>query len=59
MNAPLNRILDTILGALDLFRFWIVLDEYEAGVMLRFGRFHHELGPGWHWRWPMHVDVLK
>ena len=59
MNAALNRILDTIIGALDLFRFWIVLDEYESGVILRLGRFHHEVGPGPHWRWPMRIDVLK
>lgn len=59
MNAALNRILDTILGTLDLFRFWIVLDEYEAGVILRLGRFHHEVGPGFHWRRWMRIDVLK
>ncbi len=59
MNAALNRILDIILGALDLFRFWIVLDEYEAGIILRFGHFCKEVEPGFHWRWPMHVDVLK
>lgn len=59
MNAALNRILDIVLGALDLFRFWIVLDEYEAGVILRLGRFHHEVGPGLHFRRPMRVDVLK
>ncbi len=59
MNTALNRIIDTIIGALDLFRWWIVLDDYEAGIILRLGRFHREVGPGWHWRWPMHVDVLK
>lgn len=59
MNAAINRILDTILGALDLFRFWIVLDEYERGVILRLGRYHREVGPGWHWRWPMRAEVLK
>jgi regulator of protease activity HflC (stomatin/prohibitin superfamily) len=59
MNTALNRIFDFILGALDLFRFWIVLDDYEAGVILRLGRFHHEVGPGFHLRRPARVDVLK
>ncbi len=59
MNTALNRIIDVVLGALDLFRFWIVLDEYESGVILRLGRFHHEVGPGPHWRRPMKIDVLK
>ncbi len=59
MDTALNRFLDTILGALDLFRFWIVLDEYEEGIILRLGRFHHVVGPGLHWRRPMRVDVLQ
>ncbi len=59
MSTALNRVIDAIVGALDLFRFWIVLDDYERGVILRFGKFHRELGPGLHWRYPMRTEVLK
>ena len=59
MNAALNRLLDTVIGALDLFRFWVVLYEYERGVILRLGRPHRDLGPGIHWRLPLRIEELR
>lgn len=59
MNAALNRILDFFLGTLDLFRFWVVLYEYERGVILRLGRPNRDLGPGIHWRAPFKLEELR
>lgn len=59
MEAALTRLVDAIFSALDLFRFWVVLYEYERGVMLRLGRFHREVGPGWHWRLPFKLEELR
>ena len=51
-----DRLLDTILQFIDLFKFWVVLDPYEAGVLLRLGRFIRVLEPGFHWLIPFGVD---
>jgi len=59
MTSAFDKIIEAILGALDLFRFWVVLYEYERGLILRLGKFHHELGPGIHWRWPFKIDELR
>ncbi len=59
MNTALNRVIDTVLGALDLFRFWVVLYEYEAGIILRLGHLNRELGPGLHWRRPLKLEELR
>lgn len=59
MNSALTKIFDTVLGALNLFRFWIVLNEYERGIILRLGKFHKDVGPGFHLRIPFMVDELK
>lgn len=59
MDAALTKLIDAVFGALDLFRVWVVLYEYERGVMLRLGRFHRELGPGWHWRVPFKIEELR
>lgn len=59
MEAALMKLVDALFGALDLFRFWVVLYEYERGLMLRLGRFHRELGPGWHWRAPFRIEELR
>lgn len=58
MNSALGRIFDALLGAINLFRFWIVLDAFEQGIILRLGKYHKSLGPGFHWRRAFRIDVL-
>jgi len=57
-NSVFGKLFDTIMNFINLFRFWIVLDEFERGVILRFGRFHKKVGPGFHWRRPLSIDRL-
>lgn len=46
----LNNLVEFLLGFADFFRFWIIIDEYERGIVLRLGRFNREIGPGFHWK---------
>lgn len=55
----LDRLFDLIIQFLQIFQFWVVITEYERGVVLHFGRFHGRvLDPGLHWRWPFHIDEV-
>lgn len=44
--------------------FWFVsgvrlLDATEEAIVTRFGRFHEQLGPGLHWRWPVPFERIR
>ena len=51
-----DRLIDTLLGAIHLFQFWVVVAAYERGVVLRLGILHREIGPGLHWLIPLGFD---
>jgi regulator of protease activity HflC (stomatin/prohibitin superfamily) len=53
-----DRIIDFIIDALDLFRFWVVIDSYEKAVVLRLGKPVKVLSAGIHWIVPMGVDSV-
>lgn len=59
MEAALGRLIDLIFGALDMFRFWVVLYEGQQGIVLRLGKYNRTLGPGIHWRLPMRLEELR
>jgi regulator of protease activity HflC (stomatin/prohibitin superfamily) len=52
----LDKLIDLFVQFLSAFRFIYVVDEYEQGVVLRMGRFHRELQPGWHLVWPFYIE---
>ncbi len=37
---------------------FIVVDAYDRGIVLRFGRYHKTLEPGFHWLWPFYEFAL-
>ena len=39
-----------------LFQFWTVVDQYERGVVLRFGKYVKTIEPGFHWLIPLNID---
>jgi regulator of protease activity HflC (stomatin/prohibitin superfamily) len=39
-------------------RCWIAIEEFQRGVLLRWGKFHRELEPGLHWLVPLRDQVL-
>ena len=51
-----DRLIDFLLESLKIFQFWVVIDPYERGVLLRLGRFVKVLEPGWHFLVPAFVD---
>ena len=44
---------------MDMFKFWVVLYEYEQGVILRLGKVNRDLGSGIHWRAPFRIEELR
>jgi len=52
----LDKLVDLLISCLELLRFWIVLDPYEQGVLLRLGKFVRVLDPGFHFLWPLRID---
>ena len=36
-----------------------VVDSYERGVILRFGKFNREIGPGFRWLWPLGIESAR
>ena len=51
-----DKLLDLILRFLDLFIPWTVVDSYQRGYVLRFGKKARLLSPGFHWVWPLGVE---
>lgn len=52
----LDKLVDLLTTWLNLFRFWIVVEPFEAGIVTRLGKFNREIGPGLHWLIPFGVD---
>lgn len=54
----LDRFVDVCLQFLSYFRIAKVVEQYERGVVLRFGKFQREVGPGLHLLIPLGVDTV-
>ncbi len=55
----IEKLLETIGQIWQLFLPWYVINEYEKGVVLRFGKWNREIGPGFHWLIPLGVDRVQ
>jgi regulator of protease activity HflC (stomatin/prohibitin superfamily) len=51
-----DKLVDIVLQFLELFKFWIVIEPFEAGVQTRLGKFVKVLEPGFHWLLPLGID---
>jgi regulator of protease activity HflC (stomatin/prohibitin superfamily) len=56
MTAGVDKLVAVLIGCIRVFQFWTVIDHYERGVLLRFGKFTRLLEPGLHWVFPMYID---
>jgi regulator of protease activity HflC (stomatin/prohibitin superfamily) len=45
-----ERVLDFLASFWNVLRPLVVVDDYEGGVILRFGRYKRDLTPGLHWK---------
>jgi len=52
----IDRLVDILIASLRLFQAFVVIADYERGVVLRFGRYHRTLGPGFHWIIPFSCE---
>lgn len=52
-----DRLVDFVIQFIELFQFFFVVRAYERGVVLRFGRFHRLVDPGFHLRWPFRIEI--
>ena len=54
----LDRLFDFLTGCWDLVRPFVVINAYERGVRLRWGRYKDVLEPGPHFIWPLMDYVM-
>lgn len=48
-----DKLIDLIVNFGSTFKLWTVVDDYEEGVILRFGRYHRTVKPGWAIHYPL------
>ena len=51
-----DRIMDWIEYMIAYFQFLFVIDQYDMGVVLRFGVYQRTVGPGLHWIIPFGIE---
>ena len=51
-----DRLIDLIVEFLEFFRFCTIVDAYQQAVVLRLGKYHKILEPGWHFLIPCYID---
>jgi membrane protease subunit HflK len=51
-----DRIMDWIEALISYFQFLFVIDQYDMGVVLRFGKYNRTVGPGLHFMYPWGIE---
>lgn len=58
----LEKLVDIILQFAEELAPFVVINQFSAGIILRWGTFHRELKPGFYWKIPfadrVHEDVV-
>lgn len=54
----LDKLWDLLAGWIHALAFWTIVYPYERGLIMRLGLFRKEVGPGFHWMLPFHVDYI-
>jgi regulator of protease activity HflC (stomatin/prohibitin superfamily) len=52
-----DRLIEALLTWIGLFKFWVVVDPYVQGWIVRLGRPAREVGPGIHLLAPFRIEV--
>jgi regulator of protease activity HflC (stomatin/prohibitin superfamily) len=54
-----DKLIDIVVDFAGLFCPFAVIEEYERGIVLTFGRYRDRtLEPGFHWIWPLGIDKV-
>jgi regulator of protease activity HflC (stomatin/prohibitin superfamily) len=51
-----EKLFEFIAQFSELFQMWAIIDPYEGGLVLRLGKFHRELKPGFNWLIPLKIE---
>jgi regulator of protease activity HflC (stomatin/prohibitin superfamily) len=57
-----DKLVDTLINFLELFKFWEVLQPWEEGIRVRLGKYKKPvevLTAGFHWILPFKIDVIN
>ena len=52
----MQYLLQLFVEFIGLFQFFTVVDQFERGVILRFGKFNRVINPGLHFMLPLNID---
>lgn len=55
----LDKLMELISRFLEEILPWVVINEFSAGVVLRLGKFHKEVKPGFYWKIPFADRVYE
>lgn len=55
----LDKLVQFLIDFLYLFKFWYVIEPWEAGHTFHLGRRGRKLGPGFHWIWPASITSVQ
>ena len=54
-----DKLIDFLISIIELFKFFYVIRQWEAGVILRFGKYTKKvMEPGFHFIWPFSIDEV-
>lgn len=54
-----DKIFEFFSSFFDYLKFYWIIEQYNRGVLLRFGKFVRVLPPGLHWKWPFADYILE
>lgn len=52
----IEKLVHLFIQFIDFFCPGFIIAEWQQGLVLRFGRFHRQVGPGFHWKIPFAVE---
>jgi regulator of protease activity HflC (stomatin/prohibitin superfamily) len=55
----LDRLFDFLAQVWEWLIPWAVIDQYEMGVVLRWGKFNRVINPGFRWLIPLGIESVK
>lgn len=53
-----ERLIEWVEYFFDLFRFWKIINPYEAGVVLRLGKYSRTVRPGFNFILPINIETV-
>lgn len=52
----IDKLVEFILSIIRIFYICLLVHPYQAGIILRLGKFHRVIGPGLRFHFPFHVE---